>query len=112
MVNNSYYYRLAEIKDLEEITKIHIQEFSGYFLTSFGENLIYKFYESYLKSNEIFVIAESKKEIKGFILGSNGSIARKIFFKENFSKTTFIILKEMLKGNKVLWNGIWKRFFL
>lgn len=61
-VDNHYNYRLAEIKDLYEIAEIHIKEFSDYFLTIFGKELIYNFYKSYLQRNEIFVIVESQEK--------------------------------------------------
>ncbi|MDO4690252.1 MAG: GNAT family N-acetyltransferase [Fusobacterium sp.] len=108
-MNNQYRYRLAKMCDLDEIAEIHIQEFSDYFLTAFGKELIYKFYKCYLENKEIFVVVENKEKILGFILGSSDSNSRKNFFKENFNKISLIILKELLKGNKVLWGGIWKR---
>lgn len=108
-MNNQYRYRLAKIYDLDEIAEIHIKEFSDYFLTAFGKELIYKFYKCYLENKEIFVVAENEEKILGFILGSSDSNSRKNFFKENFNKISLIILKELLKGNKVLWGGIWRR---
>lgn len=110
-MSNKYEYRLAKISDLNEIAEIHTQEFSDYFLTTFGKDLISKFYKSYLENNEIFVVVENEGRILGFILGSSDSNSRKNFFKENFTKISLIILKELFKGNGVLWGGIWKRIF-
>lgn len=104
-------YRLAEEKDLKEIALIHFLAFPDYFLTTFGKNLLYKFYESYLKNNQIFVVAEKENKVVGFILGNNSDISRKKFFDENFSKITFKIILELLKGNKILWKGIFQRLF-
>ena len=73
-------YRLAEEKDLKEIALIHFLAFPDYFLTTFGKNLLYKFYESYLKNNQIFVVAEKENKVVGFILGNNSDISRKKFF--------------------------------
>lgn len=64
-------YRLATREDLEEIAKIHINEFFEYFLSVMGEKLVYKFYQSYYETGNILVVAEKNKEIIGFILGTN-----------------------------------------
>lgn len=84
-------YRLATKKDIEEIARIHINEFSDYFLTVLGEKLVYSFYKSYYETNNILVVAEKNKEIIGFILGTDSSLAREKFFG-NYSKNS---LKEI-----------------
>lgn len=104
-------YRVAKKEDLKEISKIHIQEFDNYFLTTFGEKLVYKFYESYFLEKQILVVSEKDKEIVGFILGSNSSMPRKFFLQQNFYLISRAILKELFKGNTILWNGIFKRIF-
>lgn len=104
-------YRLAEKKDLKEISLIHIEAFPNYFLTTFGENLIYKFYESYLENNQIFVVAEKDNRVIGFILGNNSTKPRKEFFNKHFYKITLKITLELLKGNKILWKGLFQRLF-
>lgn len=104
-------YRLATNEDLKEIVEIHVSEFPEYFLTVLGKKLIYKFYESYYENNNILVVAEKNKEIVGFILGTDNSLAREKFFKENFSKIFWKLSKEFLKGNKILWKGISRRLF-
>ena len=104
-------YRLATKKDIEEIARIHINEFSDYFLTVLGEKLVYSFYKSYYETNNILVVAEKNKEIIGFILGTDSSLAREKFFEENFNKIFWKLFKEFFKGNRVLWNGISRRLF-
>ena len=104
-------YRLAIKDDLQTVSNIHISEFSEYFLTLLGEKLVYKFYESYYKNQNILVVAEKNKKVIGFILGTDNSLARERFFKENFNKIFWKLFKEFFKGNKVLWNGIGKRLF-
>ena len=81
-------YRLAIKDDLQTVSNIHISEFPEYFLTLLGEKLVYKFYESYYKNQNILVVAEKNKKIIGFILGTDNSLARERFFKENFNKIT------------------------
>lgn len=104
-------YRLATKKDIEEIARININEFSDYFLTVLGEKLVYSFYKSYYETNNILVVAEKNKEIIGFILGTDSSLAREKFFKENFNKIFWKLFKEFFKGNKILWMGISRRLF-
>lgn len=104
-------YRLAEERDLQEITLIHTKAFPDYFLTTFGKELLYKFYESYLKNKQVFVIAEKENKIVGFILGNSSDISRKEFFDKNFYKIVFKIISELLKGNKIIWKGMFQRLF-
>ena len=79
-------YRLAIKDDLQTVSNIHISEFPEYFLTLLGEKLVYKFYESYYKNQNILVVVEKNKKVIGFILGTNNSLARERFFKENQDK--------------------------
>ena len=104
-------YRLAEEKDLQEIALIHTKAFPDYFLTAFGKDLLYKFYESYLKNKQVFIVAEKEDKVIGFILGNSSDISRKEFFNENFYKIVFKIISELLKGNKILWKGMFQRLF-
>ena len=104
-------YRLAEKKDLQEIALIHTKAFPDYFLTAFGKDLLYKFYESYLKNKQVFIVAEKENKVIGFILGNNSDISRKEFFNKNFYKIVFKIISELLKGNKILWKGMFQRLF-
>ncbi len=104
-------YRLAEEKDLQEIALIHIKAFPDYFLTAFGKDLLYKFYESYLKNKQVFIVAEKENKVIGFILGNSSDISRKEFFNENFYKIVFKIISELLKRNKILWKEMFQRLF-
>ncbi|QYR67290.1 GNAT family N-acetyltransferase [Fusobacterium animalis] len=104
-------YRLATKDDIQAISDIHINEFSEYFLTMLGKKLVYKFYESYYENGNILVVAEKNKEVIGFILGTDNSLAREFFFKQNFSKIFWKLVKEFFKGNKILWKGIGRRLF-
>ena len=105
-------YRLAIRDDLEKIAKIHINEFSEYFLSVLGEKLVCKFYESYYEEiDNILVITEKDEKVIGFILGTKSSLAREKFFKENFNKIFWKLFKEFFKGNKILWMGISRRLF-
>ena len=105
-------YRLATRDDLEKIAKIHINEFSKYFLSVLGEKLVCKFYESYYEETDnILVITEKEEKLIGFILGTKSSLAREKFFKENFNKIFWKLFEEFFKGNKILWMGISRRLF-
>jgi len=104
-------YRKVKKEDLNQIAKIHKEAFPDYFLTAFGEELLYEFYNQYFLNNNIFVVAEENNKIIGFILGNNSDIPRKKFFNENFYRISLKVIFELLKLNKNLWNGIFQRVF-
>lgn len=105
-------YREIKEDDLNQIVRIHKEAFPDYFLTAFGEELLYEFYNQYFLNNNVFVVAEKDKKIMGFILGNNSDIPRKNFFKKNFYKISLKIIIELLKLNKNLWAGIFQRIVL
>lgn len=104
-------YRKVKKEDLNQIAKIYKEAFPDYFLTIFGEELLYEFYNQYFLNNNIFVVAEENNKIIGFILGNNSDIPRKKFFNENFYRISLKMIFELLKLNKNLWNGIFQRVF-
>lgn len=76
--------RLAEISDLNEIANVHELCFKGTFISSFGHNLIKKYYEEFFNELPLFVVAEENNQIVGFCMGyKSGSIARRLFIKKN-----------------------------
>lgn len=77
-------YRIAQIEDMNKIAKVHVQCFKDYFLTSFGQELISKYYEEFFLEENLFVIAlNDENEIIGFAMGYlHGSKAREKFEKK------------------------------
>ena len=75
------YYRKPEFNEMRKIACIHMECFRGYFLTSFGADLVQKYYEEFFKEKDLFVVAEDENgEIIGFVMGYlQGSVARKTF---------------------------------
>ena len=73
-------YRLATRDDLEKIAKIHINEFSKYFLSVLGEKLVCKFYESYYEETDNILVITEKEEKEEMML----HIRWKISFVKNY----------------------------
>ncbi len=78
-------YRVATFADLSNIVSVHCECFQGYFLTSLGKTLLYRYYEQFMiENNELFIVAVEKDRIVGFVMGYfTGSHARADFEKKN-----------------------------
>lgn len=74
-------YRIAQLEDMNKVANVHIQCFKDYFLTSFGQELISKYYEEFFLEENLFVIVSNEEnEIIGFAMGYiHGSKARDKF---------------------------------
>lgn len=87
MNKNSYIIRYADYNDLDEIAKIHRESYpEDHFLNQLSISLINKFYKSFLKYPNIFLVCIKCKKICGFILGLESHISNKAkydFIKEN-----------------------------
>ena len=62
--------RLAQPEDLTPIVKIHLERFSGFFLTNLGESFLETFYAAFLKNPGVLLVIEDDTVVKGFTAGS------------------------------------------
>lgn len=94
--------------DIEEIVSLHCDIFDGYFLKSLGDEIIFRYYQSYfLDEGTIFLKATIEEEIIGFsLVTSNYSGIIKKFYKDNFLKLAFKIIIEFFKLNPIIINGL------
>ena len=60
--------RKASVSDVDEIVKIHIDAFKGFFLTSLGESFLKFYYNCFIKSHDtiILVAISDNKDLLGF----------------------------------------------
>ncbi len=94
-------YRKATLQDMEDVAELHLQIFKGYFLSSFGKELVKKYYEMFLLENDLFVLAIDKQNVVGFCMGDlKGSIARAKFEETYRTALIFSILKQCICLNK------------
>jgi ribosomal protein S18 acetylase RimI-like enzyme len=98
MNKNSYIIRYADYNDLDEIAKIHKESYpEDHFLNQLSLSLINKFYKSFLKYPNIFLVCIKCKKICGFILGLESYVATKAkydFIKENqYELVVYVIYK-------------------
>ena len=95
-------YRKPEFGEMDKIAQVHMKCFEGYFLTSFGEKLIQKYYEEFFREKELFVIAEEDGAIIGFVMGYlKGSRARSNFEKNNRRELAKNLIIRCLKFDKL-----------
>jgi len=88
--------RPATIKDMLEIAYIHKNVFSDHFIGMLPKYLISRFYQCYLKEENIFLVkTDEAHTISGFILGGYSSMLDKCkgnFIKENIFSLVFSII--------------------
>jgi ribosomal protein S18 acetylase RimI-like enzyme len=73
--------------DLEKIVEIHLEAFSGFFLTSLGPSFLRQYYKSFIGNNEgISLCAEDNNQnIVGFCVGTTNSVGfHKRLIMKNF----------------------------
>ena len=95
-------YRNVIKEDLKEISRLHRVCFEGYFLSSLGEKLIEKYYESYVDEDAPFIVAVAdNNEIAGFCMGYlSGSKARGNFESKYKYQLSLKLLLLCLKLDK------------
>ena len=103
---DEYYVRKAQMSDLPEIARVHVECFPDSFSTQLGERLLAQFYAEYLKKYpELFLIAsEPAKDgnrIVGFCMGYlyEGYPFHRKFFFHNFFRLGGKGLSLLLKRN-------------
>lgn len=65
-------YRIADIKDMEEVAEVHILTQPEYFTSTLGVDLLAKFYSEFLIEDGLFVVAvdDEQNKIVGFCMGN------------------------------------------
>lgn len=96
-------YTRAKITDMAEMAEIHTKCFEDYFLTSFGNELIAKYYEEFFLEDNLFVIAhDENNDIIGFAMGYiHGSGAKARFEKKYSGRLIKNLLIRCLKLEKL-----------
>lgn len=97
--------RNATEKDLLKIADLHIKCFPDSFSTQLGGKLLARFYLEYLKKvPELFLVAESDKEIVGVCMGyyCEDNVYQKKFLWHNLISLIFKCLKLTLMRNELM----------
>ena len=64
--------RRATLSDVQNVTKIHIAAFPGFFLTSLGKGFLRELYSGFLSlPSGIFLVAENQGQLIGFAAGTS-----------------------------------------
>lgn len=103
--------RLANLNDIEKIATFHSEQFSDYYLTQLGKNVLCKYYEFFINSKENRCFISIKDgTIVGlglFLEDFEEQIAQ--FYSQNKTLLAVSILKSLLKCNKIVWEGTYER---
>lgn len=78
--------RKATYKDIDSIVEIHLERFSGFFLSSLGNAFLKVFYTAFLKNPAVLLVLEDDGEVKGFAAGSRDNRG---FFKKLLKNNIF-----------------------
>jgi ribosomal protein S18 acetylase RimI-like enzyme len=97
--------KITEI-DLPSIVDIHIQAFSGFFLTSLGKSFLHLYYKSSIKSSECIAICSTDENGKysGFAIGSTLSKGyhKRLLMKNLFAFGLRFMIVLFTKPNSIL----------
>lgn len=70
-INLGYTIRNMSTVDLNDVIKIHIKAFPGFFLTLLGSNFLNRLYKNFIYDTfSICMVAEMNLSIKGFVVGN------------------------------------------
>lgn len=95
--------RTATANDINRVVEIHMSAFKGFFMTELGNKFIEKYYETVLNyPKNIFLVAECKKDIVGFVVGFMEPSEFYTFFKKQKYSLTLIILTTLIKKPWIL----------
>ncbi|WP_308698516.1 GNAT family N-acetyltransferase [uncultured Thomasclavelia sp.] len=89
---------------VDEVVKIHIDTFQGFFLTFLGKGFLRQLYEGYIEHDESnLIIAKKENEIVGFIAySSNISDLYKYLIKKKLILFAWYSLIAFIKNPKIL----------
>ena len=88
--------RKATNKDINSIVEIHLERFSGFFLTDLGKSFLKTFYTGFLKSPGVLLVIEEDNVMKGFAAGSRDNRG---FYKKLLTNN---LLQFAISGLKIL----------
>ena len=96
-------YKKPELHEMDKIANLHMECFKGYFLSSFGVEIVKKYYEEFFKEKELFIVAEDEDgNCIGFVMGYlSGSVARKNFERKYRRVLTIKLLLRCFKCDKM-----------
>lgn len=83
-------YRLAKKEDLLQVAMIHKEQFPTHYLGQFSISLLESFYRNLLDGEYIFIVAEDRKQIVGFVVGGEWKKISKslsLFMKKFFVRS-------------------------
>lgn len=88
--------RLAQAEDINQIVAIHLERFSGFFLTNLGKSFLKTFYTAFLKNPGVLLVIEEDSVVKGFAAGSRDNRG---FYKKLLTNN---LLQFAISGLKIL----------
>lgn len=88
--------RLAKAGDIKSVVEIHLERFSGFFLSDLGVYFLKVFYTAFLKNPGVLLVLEEEGEIKGFAAGSRDNRG---FYKKLLKNN---LLQFMISGFRIL----------
>lgn len=86
--------RKATNKDINSIVEIHLERFSGFFLTNLGKGFLKTFYTGFLKNPGVLLVIEEDNVVKGFAAGSRDNRG---FYKKLLTNNLFQFAMSGLK---------------
>jgi ribosomal protein S18 acetylase RimI-like enzyme len=104
-----YTIRKMSKQDLEEVVRIHIKAFPGFFLTILGRDFLFNLYDSFLNDDlSICLVAVKNSFIKGFMVGNlkPDNLFRRMLFKKGylffFNSVSALLKSPVMVSRKLL----------
>ena len=88
--------RKATRNDINSVVKIHLERFSGFFLTNLGSYFLKVFYTGFLMNPGVILVLEDEGKIRGFAAGSRDNRG---YYKKLLTNNLF---QFALSGLKIL----------
>lgn len=103
---NKFFVREAKFQDIDDIVKIHIEAFKGFFLTSLGNEFLEEYYSFILKYpyNIFLVCLDNNNKVVGFVAGFMEPNQFYAKLKKEKIKFGFIVIKAIFKNIKILFS--------
>jgi ribosomal protein S18 acetylase RimI-like enzyme len=96
--------RNANLNDLNEIAKLHIESYENHFLPKLGPKLLSNYYKEFTDDSNFLVSIDDNNKINRVLLGTSASaIGRNKFIKINKIRLTLQLLWLCLKLDKDTW---------
>jgi len=105
-------FRDAVYDDMNAVAALHKECFKGSFIAYWGNYLIAKYYEKFIKENCPFVLAFDEGELIAFCMGYyDGSNARNAFLQENKLRLALRLLVLCFSFNTLVIKKCWNFVF-